>query len=419
VPSPLIEQVKEQPWLSHDRWKNGDIHSASALTWKLIGGIGLVWSMLAFGIIINILIERGAPFPDPAYLLLLFPAIGLLLLGTAARQYRQWRRFGPLSLSLDPYPGSIGGEVGGSVTVPLRPQRLHDLQATLSCVKVSISGSGKHRSRNEHIVWRQRANTRVEVAANGSKIGFLTPVDAGLPNAETDNSSGHHWILRLYSDNSGLDRSFDIPVFDTGHPAQSRLTHLSIDPLPQTTSEQQFPSGTVTITRNSNQLELHYPASRGSGAGLPVILAGLLFAAIGVFLSAQAFGLFAPHQSTFATIVSGIMGLVFTPAGLALLLTGLYLKLNRLEVVIGPQTVRTQRSAGPFRWRKQVPIAQLRGLDKSIGSQSGQGAQATVYYAIKAQAGEQTLTLGDGIAGQPLADGLLKLIAEQLGNSNT
>jgi hypothetical protein len=53
------------------------------------------------------------------WIALLFPLVGLGLLVWAMRQTLGWRRFGMTLLGLDPFPGAIGGDVGGTVELRL------------------------------------------------------------------------------------------------------------------------------------------------------------------------------------------------------------------------------------------------------------------------------------------------------------
>ena len=52
-----------------------------------------------------------------ALVALLFPLVGIGLLIWALRRTFEWRRFGPAPVTLDPFPGSIGGHVGGTVDI--------------------------------------------------------------------------------------------------------------------------------------------------------------------------------------------------------------------------------------------------------------------------------------------------------------
>ena len=401
----------EQPWLANPAWKNGQIHSDAAASWKFMAVFALLWNAFSFTVATIVLLDHPPRFPDPEYFVLLFPAVGLLLLWQAIRQYAQWRRHGQLNLTLSPYPGSIGGDIGGQLTLPSPTTELADLEATVSCLHVSISHSGKNSTRRESTTWRRRANTRVERAANGSRITFRVKVDPGLPNSEPPQGSHNLWRLHLRSKQAGLERSFDIPVFDTGYAEESRL---HVDAEPQLVTQHDFPPGTVQIQHRADGLELIYPNSRTSKGLWIITLFGTMFAAIGGVLGYSAIGQFA-SGGLFSIAISGFLTLVFSTVGLALGALGLYLSFNELRVLIGREQVTTQRRIGPWRWSRSSPIGQITALEKSISMQASQGAAATVYYSINARTNDRDLALGDGIKGQPLADGLLQLMADELG----
>jgi len=404
-----MTQHRNPPWLTNPQWQNGRIHSDAGTSWKGLAGFALFWNLMAFGISAGILLDDRISFPDPAYFILLFPVVGLILLYTAVKSFRQWRRFGQLNLSLDPYPGSIGGEVGGSLTLAARPNSLDDLQVSLSCVRISTSkGTGSSSdTRHENIVWRQRATSRVELAATGARISFVAKIDAGLPDAEPPSDNHTKWVLKLVSKHGGLDRKFDIPVFDTGRSDESRLYLI---PREQAVEPSKFPADTVRVTRRDDGLELIYPPLRASGPSIALALIGAIFFGIGLWLGAEAIG----SGSLFTSLVVGIMTLIFIPLGLGLLLLGIYLSINELRVLIGPDSLWVRRRVGPWKSLRSVPIAQLGRLDKTISMQSGQGADAVVYYRLKAKTGGKDLCVGDGVKGQPLADGLLELMRDDI-----
>lgn len=405
-----MDNNNDSPWLDRPEWKNGQIHSNAASTWKVLTGFTLLWNLVAFGITAGFLLDRPPRFPAIEYLILLFPVVGLLLAWAAIKAFRQWRRYGLLNLSLDPYPGSIGGEVGGSLTLSARPAELKDLEAVLSCVHVRITrSSGKGgSSRSESVVWQQHANTRVEMAANGSRIIFLTRVDAGLPSAEPPSNNHHQWLLKLASKQAQLDRQFDLPVFDL---SQARTSRLPIDPEPPAADHTQLPPEMVQVSRRDDGLELVYPPSRSGASAWILLLFGLVFGGLGVFLVTEVVS----TGSMFASAILGFMALVFCAFGLGMTGFALYLKLNELRILIGTDSVTTRRRIGPWKSLKSIPVTALGNIDKHIGMQSSQGASTTVHYRLEAGGGQQKLVLGDGIKGQPAADALLELIRAELG----
>lgn len=394
-------------WLDRPEWQNGQIHSNAGSAWKTLAVVALIWNLFTFSMTAAFFLDRPPRFPDAAYLILLFPAVGLLLAWMALKAYRQWRRHGLLNLTLDPYPGSIGGEVGGWLTVPVGPRELDDLEVVLSCVRVSISRSSKSSSRHESVAWRRQANTRVEAAANGARIQFLTRVDSGLPDAEAPSNRYHQWMLWVRSKRAGLDRQFELPVFDQGDPLTSRLP---IDPEPPVVERSDLPAEMVRVSRRGDGLELIYPSSRSGPLGMVFGLFGLVFAGAGAFLVVQALS----SGSLFANAILGLMALLFSAIGWAIVALGVYLKFNELRVLLGPERIITRRQVGPWKRLQSAPTAEIDQVDKTIGMQSGQGAAATLYYRLQARHGDRKLLLGDGIKGQPAADALLGLIRAEL-----
>ena len=81
----------DQPWLAHKEWRNGSIHSSAGLTWKFMAGFVLVWNLVGFGAAYAVVFRESPNFPDPVYFVLLFPAVGLLLIWQALKHFLEWR----------------------------------------------------------------------------------------------------------------------------------------------------------------------------------------------------------------------------------------------------------------------------------------------------------------------------------------
>lgn len=399
------------PWLDRQAWKNGRIASREEGSWKLVAVVALIWNVFTTTITALVLLDHRPDFPDPLYFILLFPAVGLLLAWKAYQQFRQWRRYGPLKLTLDPYPGNIGGDVGGYLTLAARPAELVDLEVNVSCVRVTIGRNSHKSSRTESVKWRSRVNSRVDMAANGSRISFRVEIVPDLPDSEPAEGERIEWLLYLHSKQAGLECSFEIPVFDTGFAEQSRLL---VDAAPQKIAQHQFPARSVRVQRRPDGLELIYPSTRNSNGLWIAILFGSGFFAVGLWLGYQTVTGFS-RQMLFSAALTGFMCLIFGSIGLVIMLGSLYLKFNELRVLIGRDTVTTRRSIGPWRWIYSSPISKVRKVGKYISMQSRQGASSTVHYSITGYTDGRDLALGDAINGQLLADGLLQLIADEFG----
>lgn len=117
-------------------------------------------------------------------LALVFPLVGIGLLVWAIRRTREWRRFGPAPVSLDPFPGSIGGHVGGTIdlAVPFDPAARFD-------VPEGLDESDAVKKNDRHHLWRLN-------------------LSAELPGAD-------------------LDRDYEIPVYATAA-ASRRLSDRAL-----------------------------------------------------------------------------------------------------------------------------------------------------------------------------------------------
>ncbi len=115
---------------------------------------------------------------------------------------------------MQPYPGRIGGEVGGNIRIcKVKSCRL---KLTLSCVLVKprFDGDGND---NEAIVWLNKLDADFNPEVNGTSLRFRFDVPAGLPPSGRPQLRGGYHLWRL--DIESLDlavqfaREYRIPVF--------------------------------------------------------------------------------------------------------------------------------------------------------------------------------------------------------------
>ncbi|MCH2175275.1 MAG: hypothetical protein MK193_06050, partial [Lentisphaeria bacterium] len=82
---------------------------------KIMIVFALVWNVIAYSISFAVLSEALPKRDYKAMLVLLFPAVGLILIFMAIKFYLQKVRFGNSEFIMDPFPGCIGGEVAGYI----------------------------------------------------------------------------------------------------------------------------------------------------------------------------------------------------------------------------------------------------------------------------------------------------------------
>jgi hypothetical protein len=138
----------------------------------------------------------------------------------------------------------------------------------------------------------------------------------------------------------------------------------------------------------------------------------MIFFGVAVFLGYQFVAEISVEEgrrvSLFSAAMLGMMTTVFGLVSCGIMAAGWFVKTNRLRVIVDRERLMAERQAFGRRFRKLTARADISGFDKKVTMQSGQGAQAEIYYSILARKTDgQTLTVGDHIHGQEDADVLL------------
>jgi len=116
-----------QDWRSVGDWKDGRVRSAAKKT---------IWMSLLFGIVfigisLPAVLDMTKEYDDGNHmilLVLLFPLVGVSALIYCLYSIFAWRKFGSTELVLDPVPGSVGGDFGGYVDVPVSWKNSHQFR---------------------------------------------------------------------------------------------------------------------------------------------------------------------------------------------------------------------------------------------------------------------------------------------------
>jgi len=400
-------EYKDAPWLLNDAWQTPTIRSSSKTAMWGAWGFAAFWNLISAPLPFVLYEEVTRKENYIALVGLLFPLVGVGLLVWAIRRTLEWRRFGPAPVTLDPFPGSIGGHVGGTIVlnIPFDPAARYQL--ILNNLHSYVSGSGKNRGRKEEAEWQDTMVAFTEPGASGTRLIFRFDIPEGLDASDTDQDDSYYlWRLNLRAELPGtvIDRDYDIPVYATS--AQSR--HLSDRAVQKARSEQnliddQSVGDIITIKNGSMGKQMVYPMGRHVSSALGGIIVGGIFAAAGGWL------IFEEGHSIF--------GSIFGSVGLLIGISCLYLMLNSLEVSKQAADIRTvRRLLGiPIR-RQQMHQNSFVRFEKKSTMKSQSGGKHTVYYSIYAvdQQGNEIL-LGEGFKGESEARAATRVIANELG----
>lgn len=397
----------DSPWLANDDWQASTIRSDSKSTMYVTWGFAAVWNLISAPLPFAIYGEVLEKENYLALVGLLFPLVGAGLLIWAIGRTREWRRFGPTPVTLDPFPGSIGGHVGGTIDVRLPYDAGNRARVTLTNLDSYMSGSGKDRSRKEKALWQDSQFAQLLPGSAGTRLTFRfdVPEDTAESDADQGSDSYHLWRLNISAELPGadLDRDFEIPVYATAT-ASREISARAFDRAHaenQATYEQAA-SGRFRVTYAGPGKELLYPMGRNALSSLGGVLVGGIFAAAGGFL----------------VIAEGerFIGGVFALVGGLIFLASLYMLLNSLHVrAEAGQVHSVRRILGiPIR-RRSLRADQIQRISKDSTMQTQSGRRHVMHYSIYAHdAAAQKICLGEGFTGESEANAAIRLIAREL-----
>ncbi len=396
----------EAPWLLNDRWQTESVRSDSKSSMWSAWMFAALWNLVSGFLPFMIYEEVTRRENYIALIGLLFPLIGIGLLVWAIRRTLEWRRFGPTPVSLDPFPGSIGGHVGGTIETRLPYDASHRFFLTLTSIRSFVSGSGKNRSRRENVLWQHEVLAHTELGAQGTRVMFRFDVPDGLRESEAapKKDSYNLWRLNLRAEMPGtdLDRNFEIPVYATGKESR-HLSQRSVDAAEAEGSEA-FDAAVrdgVRLSFDGVRKRLVYPMGRNFLSHLAGFVITGAFAAAGAYLVIE-------EGATFFGSIFGGFGALFA-------VVALYMMFRSLDVRAEGNTITSiRRWLGiPVRIRR-MQRSDFYRFEKETNTQTQNGNNVR-YYSVRAiDNNANEMVLGEGFRGEAGADAAIRFLTEEL-----
>lgn len=400
-------EYREAPWLLNDDWQTPTIRSSSRNAMWGAWGFAVFWNLISAALPFLVYREVMEKENFIALIGLLFPLVGIGLLIWALRRTLEWRRFGAAPVTLDPFPGSIGGHVGGTIDLNLPFDSNARFQLTLNNLHSYVSGSGDDRGRKETAKWQDALVAHAGPGSRGTRLTFRFDIPEGLNASDTDRDDSYYlWRLNLQATLPGtdLDRDYDIPVF----PTAMKSRHLSDMAVRKSRAEQNAINdrsvGEIIRIRNGvTGKQMVYPIGRHVGSSLGGLIIGAIFAGAGWYLIVE------EGQKIFGSVFGGVGALIG--------IFCLYLMLNSLEVskeATGISTVR--KLLGIPISRKHMHQNSFERFERKSTMQSQSGGKHVMYYSVYAVDRQGNgIILGEGFRGESEAKAATRIIARELG----
>lgn len=412
--------MENKEWKTRKGWRISEIRSEAK------SGMLVIWifAVIGNGIIFPLLFAFPRELEKGNYavlIALIFPALGVYLLCLAVLKTVQFRRYGKVLFEMDPYPGAIGGHVGGQVQVSRLPyvtatDSSSVLLVRLECVYSYESGSGDSRRRKEDIKWAEEGSPHLKAVLDGVNLGFRFDVPDNLPEADFKRSSSYYfWRLTVKADIRGVDlyRQYDIPVFKTGE----RSCYVGHDISAQVAKRKNIVSkaakesialgnfdidGLSRCMRYSEyegEIQLRFPMFRNK---VPTVFAA-------IFAGGFGFACYSLTVSGFGAGLFGIVRVLFClpfflvafPASVAVI----YLPFNNLSVRISVEGIAVLRRLlfVPI-FRRDLKASDIAYLALKHSGRTGQGVDEVKHYKLLAHDNRGgSVIIAEGLDGEDVA----------------
>ncbi len=421
--------ARENAWLDKKEWRNNRIRSEARSTMWGAWFFAIIWNAVSFPILffLDDELKKGNYV---ALIGLLFPIVGIYLIKIAWNRTREWRRYGVIEFVMDPFPGSIGGHVGG--TLHLINVDAHDAKykIDLECVYTYMSGSGDSRSRKENIKWFESGYTRVVPTLDGIDLRFRFDVPNDLPEADIDQTDDYYfWRLKVSADIPGIDleREYNIPVYQTVTESSDIHHNISaqVEELKKEKAEDietALAQGELLNTAlvrslrfndEGNEVSFYFPMFRnkvltvfalifGGGFGFATIMMNQSFADGGIM-----------------SIVMLVFSIPFALVGLIGTIAAIYLPFNNLSILIAERKIKAVRRLLFIPIKRSVAsIEEIKDMSVEPTGSTGQGSAKIKHFKIIVHTKDNhKFTVAEDVDGKELAEQFKDYIYDRLNMS--
>ncbi|MDH5327580.1 MAG: hypothetical protein OEZ68_01570 [Gammaproteobacteria bacterium] len=387
--------METAPW-NKTAWNQGNIYAdRTGTSWSYVA-MSLIWNVFSFPFFYLMIYRHYQGGWDPVLLLAFFPLVGLLLAWFSVMQVAHWRQLKNPMLKLNPFPGSLGGDFGGNVYLPVDYAANHQFTLKLQCLR--------NEGDTTTVLWEERGMVVAEAGDTGSMIRFRFAIPDNLP----ESSDQDQWKLTLSCDLPGLKLQchYTVPVYLT--PEMFHTTGV-VRYTPAKLNRATIPQSVVEMSQLKNARRLYYPGSRNLKLGLALLFSAALLFGLTAFPS-----VLAVLNTSLGYGEQKLMYLLVSPA---LLLTAfaIYALGNSLEIFFTFDKIISIRRVLGIPFVRSIQVQDICALISKSQNRSRSKGQT---FSLQAQTTDgHNIVLGDGIHGQRIAKRIKQLIRETLNTS--
>jgi hypothetical protein len=414
----------DAPWRWRDDWEMREIRPTQAKAAAMMWLFAFLWNGIAWTIALAMLKEKRAAPPWLLALVMIFPAVGLILLGMAIRATLVWRRFAGSVLRLTSPYAIIGDALNGTIELNTRLQNGAPIQTRLTCLRRTLHQSGDSSHIEETVLWRSERTLQpdlpeVDAGHTGIPVFFRIPPDqpAATPGEAGVGSIVWRVGVEAHLKGPNLQLEFDVPVFPGDVPEIPADDPAKKYQMPAETLRQALHSR-IRVNDLRGGKEFVFPAGRNVGVAVVMTFVAVVFVSATVFLSMHVFDSFHFQHGLlgivelFFALISAVFPLVFGAVALVLSLFCLDQWFHRTRVVADSSSLAVTHAWLFLKWSREFPVSEIVELFTKTGMTSGQKQ----YHDLKArlESGKE-ITLGSSMPNEAEAEWLLAELNRALG----
>ncbi len=216
----------DKPWLAREDWRAGEVRGAGRTRVILLGIAASLWNAIAgvtFFVVISGMIHLRWRWPQgdewiSAVLSSLAVLPGLALAYFALREGDRYLRLGPAVFRMNPFPGGVGGIVGGQIELPQKMKDRSKLRMELVCVRIdrkTTSEGGE--SIEKTTLWSKTGFSTRDLATldphrSVYPLRFHVPADCYATRLARPEACEVEWTLKVCIPGWSFNESFTVPV---------------------------------------------------------------------------------------------------------------------------------------------------------------------------------------------------------------
>jgi hypothetical protein len=394
-----------EPWLWREDWSTRAIRSNQRTNAFFMLFFALAWNGISWTVAMAFFLDRKQQPAGVAWLVWLFPAIGVVLAYAAITKLLTWRRFGTATFRISALPARTGGVLQGFVEVPSHLPAEIPVHLRLSCVRRETERRGDDHRTTEHTLWQDEKFLRgpfPELSQSQTTIPVYFRLPADQPSTgEITSGKEILWKLEalaaLPGPNLALD--FGVPVFSGGETPEP-------EPPEDPTIRYRVPAAELRESIKSKILvqdgvegrELVFPALRNPGAA---VFGGLFFAGwTGV--------VYALLKSSAPVVFPIVFGLFDVLIGYFWFHT----TFHRSCLTANRQRLVSRQSWLFIQSVKEWPASSIRNISLKVGMSSGQQCYHDLIANLESG---KSATLASAIPSKIEADWLVAELKSSLG----